>query len=111
MSNDNVQESVDFRFRQFFIDKNAVFAFACKNCHNGSIILLIDTTMAQTKVNLTKNLKEIDEIVAWFDAQEEVDIEEAIAKVKKGAKVIKESKKRLEAIENEFEDIKKDLAS
>ncbi len=65
--------------------------------------------MAQAKVNLTKNLKEIDEIVAWFDGQEEVDIEEAIAKVKKGAKVIKESKKRLEAIENEFEDLKKDL--
>ncbi len=65
--------------------------------------------MAQAKVNLTKNLKEIDEIVAWFDGQEEVDIEEAIAKVKKGAKVIKESKKRLEAIENEFEDFKKDL--
>ena len=65
--------------------------------------------MAQKKDNLTKSLKEIEEIVNWFEAQDEVDVEEGIEKVKKGASLIKDSKKRLKEIENEFEDVKKDL--
>ncbi len=65
--------------------------------------------MAQKKDNLTKSLKEIEEIVNWFEAQDEVDVEEGIKKVKKGASLIKDSKKRLKEIENEFEDVKKDL--
>ena len=65
--------------------------------------------MAASKVNLTKNLKEIEEIVNWFEDQSEVDVEKGIEKVKVGAKLIKESKKRLSAIENEFEEVKKDL--
>ena len=60
-------------------------------------------------MNLTKNLKEIEEIVEWFESQEDVDVEKGIEKVKSGAKLIKESKKRLQEIENEFEEIKKDL--
>lgn len=66
--------------------------------------------MAQPKNNLTKNLKEIEDIVAWFESQDEVDVEKGIEKVKSGAKLIKESKKRLKEIENEFEEVKKDLA-
>ncbi|MFA5986355.1 MAG: exodeoxyribonuclease VII small subunit [Parcubacteria group bacterium] len=66
--------------------------------------------MAQAKSNLTKNLKEIEEIVTWFEKQDEVDVEQGIEKVKIGAKLIKESKKRLQEIENEFEEVKKDLA-
>jgi exonuclease VII small subunit len=66
--------------------------------------------MVQAKSNLTKNLKEIEEIVAWFEKQDEVDVEQGIEKVKIGAKLIKESKKRLQEIENEFEEVKKDLA-
>ena len=65
--------------------------------------------MAQQKINLTKNLKDIEQIVAWFEAQEEVDVEEGIEKVKAGAQLIKESKKRLAEIENEFEEVKKEL--
>ena len=65
--------------------------------------------MVQTKVNLTKNLAEIEKIVAWFEQQAEVDVEKGIEKVKIGAKLIKESKKRLREIENEFEDVKKEL--
>ena len=64
---------------------------------------------AEKKDNLTKSLKEIEEIVNWFEAQDEVDVEEGIKKVKKGASLIKDSKKRLKEIENEFEDVKKDL--
>ncbi len=65
--------------------------------------------MAVAKMNLTKNLKEIEEIVQWFEGQEEVDVEQGIEKVKAGAKLIKESKKRLQEIENEFEEVKKEL--
>ncbi len=64
---------------------------------------------AQKKDNLTKSLKEIEEIVNWFEAQGEVDVEEGIKKIKKGASLIKDSKKRLKEIENEFEDVKKEL--
>ncbi len=63
----------------------------------------------QPKTNLTKNLKDIEKIVAWFESQDEVDVEEGIEKVKAGAQLIKASKKRLAEIENEFEEVKKDL--
>ncbi len=63
----------------------------------------------QQKINLTKNLKDIEQIVAWFESQDEVDVEEGIEKVKAGAALIKASKKRLADIENEFEEVKKEL--
>ena len=66
--------------------------------------------MAQKSDNLTKSLKEIEEIVQWFENQEEVDVEEGIKKVKMGASLIKDSKKRLKEIENEFEEVKKGLS-
>jgi len=61
--------------------------------------------------NLTKNLKQLSEITTWFDNQEEVDIEEGLKKVKQAAGLIKTSRKRLQSIENEFEEIKKDIDS
>ena len=59
--------------------------------------------------NLKNNLKRLSQIADWFDAQEQVDIEESLEKVKEAVVLIAESKKRLEAIENEFEEVKKDL--
>ncbi len=59
--------------------------------------------------NLTKNLQQLTEITTWFDNQEEVDIEEGLKKVKQAAELIKTSRKRLKSIENEFEEIKKDI--
>lgn len=64
----------------------------------------------QQKINLTKSLKDIEQIVEWFEAQDEVDVEEGIAKIKTGAALIAAAKKRLAEIENEFEEVKKDLA-
>ena len=58
--------------------------------------------------NLSENLKRLSEISDWFDNQEEVDIEEGLKKVKEAAGLIKASRKRLKAIENEFEEIKKE---
>lgn len=58
---------------------------------------------------LKDSLKKLEEIVAWFDSQEEADIEEGLEKVKEGAELIKESRKQLEKLENEFEKVKGDL--
>ena len=54
------------------------------------------------------HLKEIAEILEWFDGQDELDVEEALEKVKKAGALIAASKKRLGEIENEFKEIKKE---
>ncbi len=55
------------------------------------------------------HLEEIARILEWFDSQEELDVEQALEKVKKASTLIKESKKRLAEIENEFTEIKKEV--
>lgn len=62
-----------------------------------------------TKEDLTSNLKKLSEISEWFDAQEEIDVEEGLKKVKEAAGLIKASRERLKAVENEFEKIKKEV--
>jgi len=59
--------------------------------------------------NLNNNLKRLAEITEWFDNQEEVDVEEGLKKVKEAVELIKVSKSRLKEIENEFEEIKKEI--
>ncbi len=59
--------------------------------------------------NLSDNLKKLSQITEWFEAQEEVDIEEGLKKVKEAVGLIKASKERLKAVENEFEEIKKEV--
>lgn len=59
--------------------------------------------------NLDSNLKRLSEITDWFESQEEIDIEKGLKKVKEAAVLIKASKKRLKTIENEFEEIKKEV--
>jgi exonuclease VII small subunit len=61
------------------------------------------------KTNLGESLKRLEDIVGWFDAQQEADVEQGLEKVKEGAALIKESKARLREVENEFEEVKKDL--
>ena len=64
-----------------------------------------------TPKNLNSSLKRLSEITKWFDDQEEIDVEEGLNKVKEAAGLIKTSKERLKAIENEFEEIKKEIDS
>jgi len=64
--------------------------------------------MSESK-NLSKNLKKLEEISQWFDNSKEVDVEEGLEKVKEASIIIKDSKERLKQIENEFEEIKKDI--
>jgi len=61
------------------------------------------------KVNLSHDLKRLSEIVDWFEQQKDVDVEKGLEKVKEAAILIKGSKKRLAEIENEFEEIKKEI--
>lgn len=63
----------------------------------------------QDNKGLSGNLKRLAEITEWFDRQEEIDVEEGLNKVKEAAALIKASKERLKAVENEFEEIKKEM--
>jgi len=59
--------------------------------------------------NLNENLKKLEGISEWFNNSKEVDVEEGLEKVKEAVVLIKESKERLKMIENEFEEIKKEV--
>ncbi|OIO32462.1 MAG: hypothetical protein COZ49_03335 [Candidatus Yonathbacteria bacterium CG_4_10_14_3_um_filter_47_65] len=54
-------------------------------------------------------IKKLEEIVAWFSDQNEVNVEEGLKKVKEGAQLIAASRARMKKLENEFEEVKADL--
>lgn len=61
------------------------------------------------KNKLKDSLKKLEEIIEWFDKQEEVDVEAGLERVKEGVALIKASRERLKKLENEFEEVKKEL--
>jgi exodeoxyribonuclease VII small subunit len=65
--------------------------------------------MPDKKINLKESLGKLNSIVEWFDEQEEVDVEIGLDKVKEGAELIKQCKKRLSEVENEFKEIQRDV--
>ncbi|MFZ1626306.1 MAG: exodeoxyribonuclease VII small subunit [Candidatus Moraniibacteriota bacterium] len=67
--------------------------------------------MTTKKESLGEALKKLESITAWFENQEEIDVEKALEKVKEGVTLIKASKERLREVENEFEVVKKELDS
>ncbi len=64
----------------------------------------------EDKLNLTEALKKLEEINNWFENQDEVDVEQGLEKVKEGVRLVKASQSRLKDIQNEFEEIKKDIS-
>jgi len=62
------------------------------------------------KISLSESLKKLEAISEWFNNQEEVDVEKGLEKVREGAKLVKLSRARLKEVENEFEDVKKELS-
>ena len=54
-------------------------------------------------------IQELEKTVAWFQSREDIDIEEGLKRVKGGAELVKILKAKLKKVENEFEEIKKDL--
>lgn len=65
----------------------------------------------EEKIDLTANIRELRAIAKWFEEQAEVDVEVGLLKIKDGARLIKESKIRLADLENQFEEVKKELES
>ena len=54
-------------------------------------------------------IAELRAIAAWFEAQEEVDVELGLQKIKEGAVLIKDCRARLKSLENSFEEVRKEL--
>ena len=67
------------------------------------------TPKKEDATNLSKNLEKLAEIAAWFEDEDEIDIELGLTKVKEAAVLIKASRSRLKVIENEFAEIKKEI--
>ncbi|HEY4514680.1 MAG TPA: exodeoxyribonuclease VII small subunit [Candidatus Paceibacterota bacterium] len=61
------------------------------------------------KTNIKEQLGKLEEIARWFEKEKDVDVEEGMKKVKEGSVLIKELREHLREVENEFEEIKKDL--
>jgi len=66
--------------------------------------------MTKKDINLNENLKKLASIVSWFENQSDLDVEKGLEQVKIGASLIKSSRERLSEIENEFKEIKKEIA-
>lgn len=56
--------------------------------------------------NLKQYLEDIKRISDWFEEQEEIDLEEALVKIREAGELIRLSKDRLVEVENEFNEIK-----
>jgi hypothetical protein len=64
------------------------------------------TPKKEKQQNLKEYIEEIKKISDWFEDQEEIDLEEALIKIREAGDLIKLSKDRLVEVENEFKEIK-----
>lgn len=55
-----------------------------------------------------KIFDELESINDWFSGQD-IDLDEALEKFKRGMELVKKSREKLKKVENNFEEIKKDL--
>ena len=63
----------------------------------------------EKKESISKLLADLESAIGWFEKQKDIDLEEGLKKVREGAALIKELKRRLKDVENEFNDLKKEL--
>ncbi len=68
------------------------------------------TSKNKKEINLNENLKKLAEISTWFNSQKDIDLEAGLDKVKEAAILIKESREKLDNLENEFKEIEKEFA-
>lgn len=61
------------------------------------------------KGDIKKALSKLEEITHWFESRDDIDVEEALKRVREGGSLIKDLKKRVSEVENEFREIKKDF--
>lgn len=60
---------------------------------------------------IREQLKELEDIAAWFEKESDFDVEEGLKKVKEGAALVKKLKDRIKAVENEFQELEADLTT
>lgn len=58
--------------------------------------------------DFAKAIEELEEINRWFQS-EEIDLDKGLSKFRRGLELIKKSRKRLQEVENEFTEIKKEF--
>ena len=63
------------------------------------------------KETIAQSLGKLEKIIEWFDEQSEVQVEEGLKRVREGAVLIKDLRGRLKEVENQFQELKKDLDS
>lgn len=61
--------------------------------------------MDDSNFDFKKSITELEEINRWFQ-EEDVDLDEGLKRLKKGKDLIKQCRKRLKSVENEFIKIK-----
>lgn len=57
--------------------------------------------MTNKKFDFSQAIKRLDEINKWFQ-EEEIDLDEGLKKLREGKEIIKECRKKLKDVENEF---------
>lgn len=62
------------------------------------------------KFDFSKAIKELEEINHWFQS-EDIDLDEGLAKFRRGLALIKQCKMRIKRVENEFTEIKREFES
>jgi len=67
--------------------------------------------MATKGDTIREQLKELEDIAAWFEKESDFDVEEGLKKVKEGAALVKKLKDRIKAVENEFQELEADLTT
>jgi len=65
--------------------------------------------MPAGNITTKDRLKRLAEITKWFEDQEEADVEEGLKKAKEAVKLVKLCRARLKEVENQFEEIKKEI--
>jgi exonuclease VII small subunit len=65
--------------------------------------------MNKSKETIAQSLEKLEKLVKWFDEQDQVDVQEGLDKVRQGAVLVKELRTKLKEVENEFEELKKEL--
>lgn len=61
------------------------------------------------KTGFEDNIKKLQDIVAWLESHDEVDLEKSLEKIKEGSALLKACKKDLKEIDNIFSEVEKDL--
>jgi hypothetical protein len=64
---------------------------------------------SKDKNSIGEKLKNLEGIAAWFEKQEEVDVEVGLEKVKEARDLIKDLEGSLKEVENEFIEIKGEI--